>query len=130
MAKRATRNKQDEKMQRKLQKARQRFEAAQNDYLLVRERGKQQVEKAQLQAERTLTKANERLERRAQVLARAEERALATGSTTTQVAVVEGNSDGTATPASPDTAANVVEQLQAEHDASEAKSPLVVPEGS
>jgi len=73
----ATKKEPRERAERKLQRARQRFEATQEQYLLIREQGKQRVEKAQLQADRKLTKIHEQLQKRAQSLMRAEERLLA-----------------------------------------------------
>ncbi len=79
MGKQAKKNEDREKAERKLKRARAKFEAMREEYLLVRERGKQQVERAQLEADRKLTKVNERLEKRAHAVSRAEERLLAGG---------------------------------------------------
>jgi triphosphoribosyl-dephospho-CoA synthetase len=93
------------KAEHKLERARQKFEATQEQYLLIREQGKQQVEKAQLQADRKLTKMHEQLQKRAQALMRAEERMLALG-------IDEGRTVGGSI--TPEGAADSIQQVQSE----------------
>jgi hypothetical protein len=89
------------------------------------------VEKAQLEAERALTKVNERLEKRAEALSRAEARALAGSSPKVKQALAHpSDGNGTGGPASADEAAELVAELQVEHASAEPEPRLVLPEGS
>jgi hypothetical protein len=115
--------------ERKLERARQKFEATQEQYLLVREEGKQRVEQARLEADRKLTKLHEQLEKRAQQLVRAEERALAFG---LGKGAGAPESVGTLAAASntPERAYDAAQQLQAEQRGPMDGAGLALPDGA
>ena len=106
MGKKVEKARSGRKAEQRLAKARAKFEATQQRYLLVREQGKQEVERARLAAERKLTKVNEQLEKRAHALSLAEQRSRGSALD------AEGAPDGT--PASPEGAADTLERLQEE----------------
>jgi hypothetical protein len=65
-----------EKAQVRLAKAQLRFQVAEEKHAQARERGKQEIEKARLKQAKWLARATQRLERRAEAVARAEGRLL------------------------------------------------------
>lgn len=62
-----------EKARRRVDKQRRKLDAALEDHAQTRERGKQEIERARLQAAEWLAEVSERVDRRSAKLARAEE---------------------------------------------------------
>jgi molecular chaperone GrpE (heat shock protein) len=95
-------------LERKLAKARRKYEAAQAKYVQAREQGKQEVEKARLVAAQMVATASERLQQRSDKLVRAE--ALLIGLTGSSPDA--NTSEGAAM--SPDAVADHLERLEHE----------------
>lgn len=112
----------DSKAERKLAKMRREFQAAREEYAVAQERGKQKVEKARLRADRLVAKSARRLERRAQTLSRIEARLL---SSPAARETVLADANGSAMHASPEAAAETIQNLQTETGD---QSPVVSPE--
>lgn len=128
MSKQSKKTKAYLKGERKLQQARSKFEAIQQQYLLVREQGKQQVEKAQLEAERQLTKVNEQVQKRAHTLSRAEERMLELRSGK-GLAAAASDTGSAADGASitPSGVADAIEELQVQRSGGTGPNELTLP---
>jgi hypothetical protein len=111
----------EDKARRKLVKAQRLLDAADEEYVQARERGRQEVEKARLRAAKWRAKASSRREKWAQRVAKAEARLL-------ELTAGEGAA-GIAAP-SPEAAADIVEERAAERAAELDESPILIPDGA
>jgi hypothetical protein len=123
----------EERARRKLAKAQLALQVAEEKHMQSRARGKQEVEKARLRAQRWHAKASQRVEALAALLTKAEDRLLSfTAPKVERPASNSGSKRGTegsvAEVSSPEAAAQVLEQAEARKDADE--SSVIVPEGS
>jgi hypothetical protein len=123
----------EERARRKLAKAQLDLQVAEEKHMQARARGKQEIEKARLRAQRWQAKASQRVEARAGVLTKAEDRLLSfTAPKVEQPARKSGSRKGPAASAgevsSPEAAAHVLEQAESKRDADES-SGIIVQEG-
>jgi spore germination cell wall hydrolase CwlJ-like protein len=128
VSKSTNKNKRETRAQQKLVEARRKFDLAQGEFAVVRDHGNELLEKTKARTERALAKASARLEKRSRALARAEDRALSvTSPKAREQAIGNVASNGVASPSSPEAAADVVQQVQVEHDMAHGHSGLIVP---
>jgi spore germination cell wall hydrolase CwlJ-like protein len=128
MSKSASKSKREARTQQKLAEARRKFDLSQSEYAIVRDHGIELLEKTKARTEKGLAKASARLEKRSRAVARAEDRAPSIMSPKAREKAI-GNvaSNGVTSPSSPEAAADVVLQVQVEHDMAQARSGLIVP---
>ena len=111
MAKQSSKKDPEKKVLHKLSKARLALEVAQEKYAQSRVRGKQEIEKARLRAARWQIKASERVQRRAEGVARLEARLIElTSSPVPDEETRAGAEQPEPAVLSPETAAEIIEQ--------------------
>lgn len=123
----------EERARRKLAKAQLDLQVAEEKHMQARARGKQEIEKARLRAQRWQAKASQRVEARAGVLTKAEDRLLSftapkVEKPSTNSGSRKGSEASVAEVSSPEAAAQVLEQAENKRDADE-NSGLIVQEG-
>jgi hypothetical protein len=120
MAKQASKKDPVERARQKLEKAKLKWNVAEEKLAQARVRGKQEVEQARLREAQLLAKATERLQRRCMQLAEAENELLS----------LTGGKGLEQEPSSPAAAADEIEQLQAEAAADIQPNTIVSADGA